>query len=129
MGIRGWLFRRFSPDRRMLYRMAEREINTKDERGRAGRSGVEIAQRGGTKKYAPSKVSVTLATEQDLYQDEVIVQALNVDVAGMEEGARASDTHGRVQIYLGPADAETAQMLEFVAQRIRKMKAADATVD
>ena len=90
--------------------MLEREI---PEDGRAGGE-CSVKDR---KVMLRGKVSMTLAFGQEKYGDELIAQVYTDDRPRVEP--RRSSEWSRVQVYLGPADLETATALEILARRIR----------
>lgn len=61
--------------------------------------------------------SLTIALNQWKYGDELIAQIFTKDSGVVKE--RRADGYNRVQIYLGPADLNTATMLEDMATIIR----------
>jgi hypothetical protein len=79
-------------------------------------TGGEIAD-GPYKKNVKGKVSMTLACNQWMYGDELIAQIFCRDA--FSSTSRVSNGWSRVQVYLGKADLETADMLETLAGEIR----------
>lgn len=80
----------------------------------------EVADMHGTKWHLDGPTSLTLALDQRKYGDELIAQVWTKgDFVGH---LRKSDEYTRVQIFLGPADLDTAETLEGIAEEIRKRK-------
>ena len=71
------------------------------------------------KFHLDGKVSLTLAFDQKKYGDELIAQVYGP--SGVFRERRASK-YCRVQVYLGPADENTAKALEQIAKKIREKK-------
>ena len=75
---------------------------------------------GDSKLHLDGAVSLTLAFDQWKYGDELIAQIFTT-----EDGrviTRRADKYNRIQIYLGPADINTALCLETIAQEIRRRR-------
>jgi len=70
------------------------------------------------KLHIDGPVSLTVAEGQHRYGDELIAQVYSKDLGRVEK--RRADGYQRVQVFLGPADLATAEMLEDVARRIRE---------
>jgi len=77
----------------------------------------EVAK-GFDKMHLDGRVSLTLALGQWKYGNELIAQIFTRE--GFKTLPRRADGYNRVQIFLGPADLETAECLEGIAQEIRK---------
>ena len=71
----------------------------------------------GTKALVDGRCSLTIATDQYKYGNELIAQIYTKNMPIVSE--RQADNYTRVQIYLGKADLETAEALEEMAQLIR----------
>lgn len=84
---------------------------------RDGRAGGECSVKD-RKVMLDGKVSLTLATGQDKYGDELIAQIYTQERPRVEP--RRSSEWSRVQVYLGPADEQTAAALEMMARQIRR---------
>lgn len=91
----------------ILFKMWER--STEDSRGEAAF--------GEKKFHLNGKISLTLALGQTKYGDELIAQIYG---HGGELKTRKSSRYNRVQVYLGPADLQTAECLEEIAKAIRE---------
>jgi hypothetical protein len=78
----------------------------------------EIAKQQGGKLHVDGPISLTLALNQWKYGDELIAQLYTKEPFQTYE--RRSDGYTRVQIFMGPIDLNTAEMLEGVAEEIRK---------
>lgn len=78
----------------------------------------EFSHKGRKMLLGPTKVSLTIAFGQYKYGDEVIAQAYSKEGLVTAHNRRA-DGYSRSQVYLGPADESTAQMLEEAAKEIR----------
>lgn len=72
---------------------------------------------GPRKLHADGTASLTLAFDQWKHGDELIAQLFTQEPHRTAE--RRADGWTRVQIYLGPADEETAAVLEAIAADIR----------
>ena len=72
----------------------------------------------GRKLHISGKSSLTLALNQHRYGDELIAQIYTSELPRIT--ARRADGYSRVQIFFGPADAATADMLEELAAGIRQ---------
>ena len=72
-----------------------------------------------SKLHLDGKVSLTLAETQYKYGDELIAQVFTADTGVIRE--RRAEKYNRIQVYLGPADLDTAQMLEDIAKQIREI--------
>ena len=73
---------------------------------------------GPQKMLVDGRASLTLATNQYKYGNEVIAQLYTREQPRIH--TRHNDDWTRTQIYLGPADLNTAQILEDMARRIRE---------
>jgi hypothetical protein len=73
---------------------------------------------GERKLHADGVASLTLALDQHRYGDELIAQLFTRSPHRTAD--RRADGWTRVQVYLGSADADTAEMLERLAWRIRR---------
>lgn len=73
---------------------------------------------GSRKLHAEGTASLTLALDQHKYGDEIIAQLFTKEPYSVAE--RRADGWTRLQLFLGPADLETAQALESMAAEIRK---------
>ena len=73
-----------------------------------------------SKLHLDGKVSMTIAQNQHKYGDELIAQVFTSGAGKVLE--RRADGYNRIQVYLGPADLDTAQMLEDLAKQIREIK-------
>ena len=69
------------------------------------------------KLHLDGTVSLTLATNQWKYGDELIAQVFSKENGVVRQ--RRADGYQRIQVYLGKADLETATMLEEIASNIR----------
>ena len=78
------------------------------------RGGAEVGPR---KAFVDGSVALTLALGQRKYGDELIAQ---VYARSFRVEDRVADAWNRIQVYLGPADAQTAAMLERLAAEIRE---------
>jgi hypothetical protein len=75
------------------------------------------------KLHLDGMVSLTLAQNQYKYGDELIAQVFSKDSGIVRE--RRANGYNRIQVYLGQANLETAEMLEAVAKTIRNIKQED----
>ena len=72
------------------------------------------------KKYhLDGKTGITIAKNQWKYGNELIAQVYSKD--GGKVFDRRANGYNRIQIYLGRADLQMAEMLESVAQKIRQI--------
>jgi hypothetical protein len=69
------------------------------------------------KLHLDGLVSLTLANNQWRYGDELIAQVFSKEIGIVRE--RRADDYNRIQVYLGKADIQTAEMLEDMARVIR----------
>lgn len=79
---------------------------------------------GPNKIHVDGKASLTIAQGQYQYGDELIAQLYTRDQPVVLD--RRADGWARVQVYLGPADLQTAAALELAAQIIRSKIGATA---
>jgi len=96
----------------MTYVMFERQ-------GRNVRA--EVAE-GRRKLHADGTASITLALDQWKYGDELIAQLYTRQPTREKERLPRENGWTRIQVFLGPADLETAATLERIAARIRERK-------
>ena len=73
----------------------------------------------GVKSLVDGRCSLTLATNQHKYGNELIAQIYTRELPCVKE--RQADGYTRVQVYLGQADLSTANALEQIAQEIRRI--------
>jgi hypothetical protein len=89
------------------------------------RSGGNIrgeAAHNGRKLHLDGRCAMTLAVGQYKYGDELIAQIYGpANLARV--AARRADNYSRIQVYLGPADLQTATILEDIARSIRELNA------
>jgi hypothetical protein len=86
----------------------------------------EVAS-GAKKMHLDGVASLTLALDQHKYGDEFIAQLYTTTPA--REMERRADGWSRCQVYFGPADLETAQVLEDIAGEIRARVAQRAALE
>lgn len=72
------------------------------------------------KFHVDGTASITIAEGQYKYGTELIAQLYTRDIPPTVADRRA-DGYTRVQVYLGPADEETAAVLEQIAATIRNI--------
>jgi hypothetical protein len=72
---------------------------------------------GARKALIQSRASLTMAFDQHRYGHELIAQIYTTGKAEISQ--RRADGYNRVQVYLGPLDEHTADMLEQMAEEIR----------
>lgn len=75
------------------------------------------------KLHLDGLVSLTIAENQWKYGDELIAQVFSKE-PGLVKVRRANG-YNRIQVYLGRADIDTAEMLEEIAAKIREIKETD----
>lgn len=75
------------------------------------------------KLHLDGLVSLTIAENQWKYGDELIAQVFSRE-PGLVKVRRANG-YNRIQVYLGRADIDTAEMLEEIAAKIREIKETD----
>lgn len=85
---------------------------------RGGRNVRAEVTAGERKLHADGTASLTLALDQHKYGDELIAQLFTREPCRVLD--RRADGWTRVQVYLGPADEQTALMLETLAACIRQ---------
>lgn len=73
----------------------------------------------GKKFHLDGIASLTIAEGQHKYGNELIAQLYTRELPTVR--GRQADGYTRVQVYLGPADEQTATALEWVAQTIRNL--------
>jgi hypothetical protein len=72
----------------------------------------------GEKIHLDATVSLTLALGQYKYRNELVAQAYSIGPHKVEK--RQADRFKRIQVYLGPANERTADVLEEIAAEIRE---------
>lgn len=88
---------------------------------RQGRETRGEAAYNARKLHLDGRVSLTLATNQYKYGDELIAQVYSKEKGRVLD--RQADGYGRIQVYLGTADLETAEMLIQIANQIKELHA------
>lgn len=73
------------------------------------------------KVHVSAKASLTLALGQHKYGDEIIAQIYTKNPADVVLRDRRADGYARVQVYLGPVDAELLKMLEQLTAEVRRI--------